>query len=67
MIDTAAGIAEAIKVADLHLIEGAASRLHAEGAKKPLLGFKRLDGDDFGPTTPAAQGDLVLVCGPPAL
>jgi len=53
MIDTAAGIAEAIKVADLHLIEGAASRLHAEGAEKRLLGFKRLDADDFGPATPA--------------
>lgn len=53
MIDTAAGIAEAIKVAYLHLIEGATSRLHAEGAKKRLLGFKRLDGDDFGPATPA--------------
>ncbi len=67
MIDTAAGIAEAVEVADFHLIEAAAPRLHAERAEKRLLGFQRLDGDDLGAAPPAAQRDLVLVGGPPAL
>ena len=67
MIDAAAGIAEAIEVADFHLVEAAAPRLHTERAEKWLIGFQRLDGDDFGAAAPAAQRDLVLVGGPPAL
>ena len=67
MIDAAAGIAEAVEVADFHLVEAAASGLHAERAEERLLGFQRLDGNDFGAAPPAAQRDLVLVGGPPAL
>ena len=67
MIDTAAGVAEAIEVADFHLVEAAAPRLHAEHAEKGLLGFQCLDGDDLGAAPPATQRDLVLIGGPPAL
>ena len=66
MIDAAAGIAEAIEVADFNLVEGAAPRLHTERAEKWLIGFQRLNGGDLGAATPAAQRDLVLVGGPPA-
>ena len=66
MIDAAAGIVEAIEIADFHLVEAAAPRLHTERAEKWVIGFQRLDGDDFGPAPPTAQRDLVLVGGPPA-
>ena len=66
MIDAAAGIVEAIEVADFHLVEAAAPRLHTERAEKWLMGFQRLDGDDFRAAPPAAQRDLILVGGPPA-
>ena len=38
MIDAAAGIVEAVEVADFHLVEAAAPRLHAERAEKWLIG-----------------------------
>ena len=66
MINAAAGIVEAIEVADFHLVEAAAPRLHTECPEKRLLGFERLDGDDFRAAPPAPQRDLVLVGGPPA-
>ena len=55
------------RLADLHLVEAAAPRLHAERAEKRVLRLLRLDGNDLGATPPTAQRDLVLVGSPPPL
>jgi hypothetical protein len=67
MIDAAAGIASAIKVADFHFVEAAAPRLHAECAENGMFGFQSLDGDDLGAAPPTAQRNLVVVSSPPPL
>jgi len=67
MIDAIAGIGKALEAADLHLVEAAAAGLGAERAENRMVRFERLDGDDFSGAPPAAQRDLVLVGGPPAL
>ncbi len=67
MVDTAAGIVHTVEIADFHLVEAAASGLHAEGAEKRLCRLQRLDGKDFSAAAPAAQRDLVLVGGQPPL
>ncbi len=67
MIDTAAGVAEAVEVADFNLVEAAAPRLHAERAKKWVLRLLCLDGNDLGAAPPTAQRNFVIVGGPPPL
>lgn len=68
VVNTAAGIAETLQIADFDVVEaGATPRLHAERAEKRVPGFQHLDGDDLGAAPPAAQRNFIVVSGPPPL
>jgi len=67
MVNAAAGVGVRIEAPDLDLVDAARIRTDAEGAEHGMLRLECPDVGDCRAAAPAAQGNLVLVCGAPTL